>query len=200
MGPDAAFDELMARVRAGDEDASAVVFRRYVGRLVALAQRQFALGMRDRADIEGVVQSVYRSFFRRQAAGQFALDDWEALWGILAVIALRKCAKRREYLRAAIRSTAREVAGGRAGGFAWAFEPVDREPTPPEAAALAETVEALLRDLESGDRALACGFLQGQTAEEVAVTSGCSERTARRLRTRLKHRLRRLLAEESEVP
>ena len=198
--PDDAFDDLMARLRDGDEEASAVVFRRFVGKLVALAARQFEMGMRERADIEGVVQSVYRSFFTRQARGQFALADWEALWGLLAVIALRKCAKRREYLRAAVRNSLREVAACPAGGLSWAWEPISREPTPPEAAVLAETVEGLLRDLESADREIACGFLQGQTAEEIATQSGCSERTARRLRWRLKQRLRRLLAEGSEAP
>ena len=65
---------------------------------------------------------------------------------------------------------------------------------------LAETVEGLLCDLESNDREIACRFLQGHTAEEVAVASGCSERTARRLRSRLKLRLRRLLAEGSQAP
>lgn len=198
MGPDEAFDDLMARLRAGDEDASAVVFRRFVGKLVALAARQFDLGMRERADAEGVVQSVYRSFFTRHAQGQFAPADWDALWGLLAVIALRKCAKRRNYLRAAVRDPLREVATGQAEGSSWTWEPIDREPTPPEAVALAETVEGLLSDLEGGEREIACRFLQGHTAEEIAVASGCSERTARRLRSRLKLRLRRLLAEGSQ--
>jgi DNA-directed RNA polymerase specialized sigma24 family protein len=147
-----------------------------------------------------VVQSVYRSFFTRHARGQFELADWDALRGPLAVIALRKCSKRRDYLRAAVRDPSREVTAGSAGGSSWAWEPTSRDPTPPEATALAETVEGLLRDLENSDREIACGFLQGHTAEEVAVASGCSERTARRLRTRLKHRLRRLLAEGGEVP
>jgi DNA-directed RNA polymerase specialized sigma24 family protein len=195
MGPDAAFDDLMVRLKAGDGDASAVVFRRFVDKLVALAARQFAMGMRERADIEGVVQSVYRSFFTRQAHGQFEPADWEELWNLLAMIALRKCSKRRAYLRAAVRDAAREVSVQPAGDSSWIWEPVSREPTPPQAAALAETVEALLGELERDEREIACGFLQGHTAGEIAVASGCSERTARRLRSRLKHRLRRILTE-----
>src|SRR5262245_54064828 len=132
MGPDAAFDDLMAQLKAGDGDASAVVFRRFVDKLVVLAASQFEIGMRERADIEGVVQSVYRSFFTRQARGQFEPADWEELWNLLAVIALRKCSKRREYLRAAVRDVAREVAARPAGDASWIREPVSREPTPPE--------------------------------------------------------------------
>jgi DNA-directed RNA polymerase specialized sigma24 family protein len=195
MGPETTFEDLMAQLKAGDGDASVVVFRRFVGRLVALAAGQFTLGMRDRADIEGVVQSVYRSFFTRHAGGQFAPADWEALWDLLAVIALRKCAKRRAYLRAAVRDPAREIAARPDGNSSWLWEPISREPTPPEAVALAETVEGLLSELEDDERAIACGFLEGRTAGEIAVARGCSERTARRLRSRLKHRLRRILAD-----
>jgi DNA-directed RNA polymerase specialized sigma24 family protein len=195
MGSDTAFDDLMARLKAGDSDASAAVFRRFVDKLVALAARQFAMELRERADIEGVVQSVYRSFFTRQARGQLEPADWEELWNLLAVIALRKCARRREYLCAAVRDASREVAARPAGDSASLWEPISREPSPPEAAALAETVETLLGALDDEERAMACGFLQGHTAGEIAVVSGCSERTARRLRSRLKHRLRRILAE-----
>jgi RNA polymerase sigma-70 factor (ECF subfamily) len=200
MGHDDAFDVLMVQLRAGDEAASALVFRRFVGKLVTLAGCQFQVGLRDRADVEGVVQSVYRSFFARNARGEFDLADWDALWGLLAVIALRKCDKRRDYLRAAVRDPGREVGAYAGNGSSGAWEPIDREPTPPEAAALAETVEGLLRDLEGNDRAIACRFLQGYTAEEIAGELGCSGRTARRLRWRLKHRLRRLQAEGDDEP
>jgi hypothetical protein len=199
MGHDDAFEDLMDRLQAGDEAASALVSRRFVGKLVALAGRQFEAGMRERADVEGVVQSVYRSFFARQARGQFDLADWDTLWGLLAVIALRKCAKRRDYLRARVRDPRREVAAMAGQGSSRGWEPIDREPTPPEAVALAETVEGLLRDLEGPDRAMAEWFLQGCTAEEVAAERGCSERTARRLRTRLKARIRRLQAEGDDA-
>jgi DNA-directed RNA polymerase specialized sigma24 family protein len=200
MGQDDAFDALMRRLRAGDEDASALVFRQFVGKLVALAGRQFRTEWRDRADVEGVVQSVYRSFFARQARGEFELADWDALWGLLAVIALRKCEKRRDYLLAAVRDSRREVVAPLEDGSSWAWEPIDREPTPPEAVALTDTVDGLLRDLEGTDREIACRFLQGYTAEEIARELGSSERTARRMRWRLKHRLRRLLDEGGEGP
>jgi RNA polymerase sigma-70 factor (ECF subfamily) len=198
MGTDDPFDALVGRLKDGDEDASALVFRRFVGKLVALAGRQFGTGMRDRADVEGVVESVYRSFFRRQGRGEFDLADWDALWGLLAVIALRKCAKRRDYLRAKVRDPRRELAAKAGPESPLGWEPIDREPTPP--VALAETVERLLCDLEGADRVMAERFLQGCTAEEIARELGCSERTARRLRTRLKARLRRLQGEGDDAP
>src|SRR5258705_11337062 len=93
------FEDLMARLRIGDDGAAAEVYRRFVQRLVVLAHRQFDPRVRDRADPEDVVQSVFKSFFARYGRGQFVLNDWGEIWGLLVVISLRKCARRREALR-----------------------------------------------------------------------------------------------------
>lgn len=77
MSHEDSFDELMARLKAGDEAAETLVFRRYVRRLIALAGRQFEADLRDKADVEGVVQSVCKSFFLRQRRGEFDIDDWD---------------------------------------------------------------------------------------------------------------------------
>ena len=36
------------------------------------------------------MQSVFKSFFVRQGQGQFELDNWDSLWGLLVRITLRK--------------------------------------------------------------------------------------------------------------
>ena len=74
------FGELMNRLRSGDEAAEVLVFRNYVHRLIALAGRQFEARIRERVDVEGVVQSACKSFFLRHRRGEFDLDDWEELW------------------------------------------------------------------------------------------------------------------------
>src|SRR4051812_22235323 len=103
------FRALMDGLRAGDGDAEAAVFRRYVHRLVALAARQFDTAIRERADVEDVVQSALARFFVRHKRQGYDLDDWEKLWALLAVITLNKCAKRRAYLQAGRRKASREV-------------------------------------------------------------------------------------------
>ena len=47
-----------------------MIHDRFVRRLVGLARRQFARRIRTRADHEGVVQSVFRSFFSRFRRGE----------------------------------------------------------------------------------------------------------------------------------
>jgi RNA polymerase sigma-70 factor (ECF subfamily) len=184
------FDELMTRLRAGDEDAAAVVFRRFVRRLVGLAGDQFETRIRSRADPEGVVQSAYRSFFARYEQGQLDPADWESLWGLLTVITLRKCANRRDYLRARRRDVRRDTAAAsqldRGRGEVGL---VDREPSPVEAAILSETVEALLRSLEPPERGIIELTLAGWSTAEIAAQLGRSGRSVRRVREQIKHHL-----------
>jgi RNA polymerase sigma factor (sigma-70 family) len=192
MVRDDEFEELMVRLRAGDDAAATAVFGRYVHRLIALAAAQFEGWMRDRVDVEDAVLSACKSFFLRQARGGCAVGDWDELWSLLATITLRKCAKRRDYVRAARRSVGREVrwpAPTRSG-----LDLVDRAPSPVEAAILTETVEQLFRAMEPEERPIVELLLLGCTAAEIAARQDCSQRTVRRVRARAKARLRRLIA------
>jgi RNA polymerase sigma-70 factor (ECF subfamily) len=191
MTPNESFTQLMSRLKDGDQAAAAEVFGRYTRRLVALAASQFDSWLRPKVDVEGVVQSALKSFFVRQGEGQFeALADWDNLWGLLTVITIRKCYRRHEYLSAECRDPAREVGRlNHAGGDDTRLEAIDREPTPLEAAMLAETVEHLLKSLSPPERAIVELCLQGYSATEIAARLDRSQRTVRRVRDRVKHRL-----------
>lgn len=192
MGPEIAFEELMARVRAGDSAAETLVLRRYARRLVGLAARRFDGWIRDRIDVEDAVLSACKSFFLRCRQDAFAVADWDELWTILAMITLRKCSQRREHARAARRDAARERSGPEAEGLKGLIP--DRGPTPEEAAMLSEMVEQLFRTTEPVDRPIVEQILMGHTAEEVAARCDCSVRTVGRVRQRARQRLLRQLA------
>ena len=188
MGNDP-FVELLGRLRVGDDEAISEVLGRYIHRLIVLANAQFDPSSRPKADPEGLVQSALASFFARCGRGQFELIDWGELWCMLATITLRKCSKRRDYLRAGRRDARREqpwdaVAEDR-------LTPLDRHPTPLDAAILNETIESLLRDRSPAERRIVELTLQGYTVEEIARQVGRSERTVWRVRERTKQRLRR---------
>jgi RNA polymerase sigma-70 factor (ECF subfamily) len=199
------FARMMTRLEQGDEAAATEVFGRYIRRLIVLASRQFDTWLRHRVDLEDVVQSAYKSFFAGQGEGRFTLADWDSLWSLLAVITVRKCYRRRDYLRAERRDAAREVAlrtQPRGEGEAEASDPwweaIDREPTPLEAAMLAETVDRLLEDLERPEREIVELSLQGYTTPEIATRLGRSRRTVRRVRERVRNHLLGLQHEEEE--
>jgi RNA polymerase sigma-70 factor (ECF subfamily) len=196
------FAQLMSRLKEGDQAAAAEVFGRFVRRLVALASNQFDSWLRLRVDVEGVVQSAFKSFFTGQDLGRFdGLADWDNLWGLLTVITLRKCYRRHEYFRAECRDPGREAVRLNAleGGPDW-WEATDREPTPVEAAMLTETVERLLGGLAPPERAIVELSLQGYTTAEIADQLHRSQRTVRRVRERIKDRLLQQEAEDLTPP
>jgi RNA polymerase sigma-70 factor (ECF subfamily) len=189
------FDSLIARLRAGDERAAEEVFRRYTRRLVALARIQLRDGVRRKVDPEDVVQSAYRSFFRRQRAGQFKLDNWDNLWGILAVITLRKCGNRVRYFHQARRDVHREVPLRASQEARAAWEAIARDPSPSEAVVLAETVQRMMSNLEPHERDIVSMHLQGYAIAEISNEVRYAERTVRRTLERIRKRLRRMQLE-----
>jgi RNA polymerase sigma-70 factor (ECF subfamily) len=198
MEPHDSFAELAARLRAGDQGAASEVFRRFAGRLIGLARSELEAQLRRKVDPEDVVQSVYRSFFTRYSAGQFDLSTWDSLWSLLAVITVRKCLGRAQYYLAKCRTVADETELARQddGVASGLSEAIDREPTPFEAAVLAETIEQMMRGLASDDRSIIELSLQGYTAREISDRIGRAERSVRRVREHIKKRLQKMQADE----
>jgi RNA polymerase sigma-70 factor (ECF subfamily) len=190
------FQTLLAGLRDGAEDAATAIFRRFVRRLVLLARSQLDSRLRHKADPEEVVQSVFKSFFARHQAGQFELTDWESLWGLLAVMTLRKCHNQAQHLRAACRDVRREVSLPPAEQDRAVVFGLARDPTPAEAAVLTDTLEHLMRGLEPRERDILVLHLQGYTLQEISDRVGRAQRTVRRVVERVRKRLRRLQTNE----
>jgi RNA polymerase sigma factor (sigma-70 family) len=197
MSSNDSFAALMNRLRSGEGEAAREVFMKFAARLAVLARLNLDARLAVKVDPEDVVQSAYKSFFVRQREGTLDIGTWDGLWGVLTVIALRKCADRAEYYGAEKRDVSREAPGG--AGTGSAFAPIDfafdREPLPEEGAVLAETVEELFRVVVDPDeRAILELSLQGHTATEISDRLGRAERTVRRLRERIRKRLERMQA------
>ena len=194
MIPDPAFADIMERLRGGDSGAGLEVFRRFAQRLIGLARSRLDSQVRQKVDPEDVMQSVFRSFFRRQADGGLNADNWDRLWSLLAVITLRKCGHQADFFHAGVRDVRREEVSSEADTAALA-EAMAREPRPDEVAMLTEMVENLLRGLEPRDRAILEATLQGATVAEVSRQVGFSERTVERVLERVRLKLERLRGE-----
>jgi RNA polymerase sigma-70 factor (ECF subfamily) len=195
MPGDGSFEDLMARLRSGDDAAAAAVFDRFAQRLLALARRRLDRLLRPKVDPEDVLQSVYRSFFRRHAEGQYDLESWDGLWGMLTVITLRKCGRSARRFRSACRDVQREVSLPPPGTDAAGFEAGGREPTPSEAARLTETLEQVMRDLTPRERVILVLSLQGYSSSEISDQVGRTERTVQRVLERVRRRLEQMNAE-----
>jgi RNA polymerase sigma-70 factor, ECF subfamily len=198
MPHDPGFDALMDRLRRGDPAAAEGVFRRFARRLIGLARQRLDARLRQKVDPEDVLQSALKSFFVRHAAGEYDLDSWDSLWSLLTVITLRKCGHRARHFRAARRDVAREVAPPGEGPAGW--QAIAREPTPEEAARLADTVEQLFRGLDDDGRRVVELSLQGYKAPEISAQLGLAERSVYRTQERVRRRLERWSAEDQAYP
>jgi RNA polymerase sigma-70 factor (ECF subfamily) len=185
------FAQLIKRLEAGDPEAAAVVHDRYVRRLIGLARRQLDPRFQARVDQSDIAQSVFRTFFRRQAERPFDLGSEDALWALLAEITMRKCGRWNEHFHARKRSVEREVAtstdldgpaGPTAGG----------EPSPEDAAMLRDTVEQLLAGLDPRSQRVCELRLQGYEIREIAEQLDCTQVTVQRKLKLIKERLRGL--------
>jgi RNA polymerase sigma-70 factor (ECF subfamily) len=190
MSDESAFEPLMARLRQGDEEAARLIFQRFANRLIGLARHRLDERIRQKVGPEDVMQSVLKSFFLRQAAGQYELASWDSLWSLLTVITLRKCGHQVERFQAACRDVRREANLTTGDSAAATWQAIAREPTPTEATLLAETMEQLFAGLSPDDRCIVELTLQGHTRSEVSALAGVAERTVYRCLERVKARLR----------
>jgi RNA polymerase sigma-70 factor (ECF subfamily) len=201
MPEDASFADLLARLRAGDDSAAALVVGQFTYRLVALARNHLSRDILRKEDPEDVLQSVFKSFFLRYAEGQFRLEDRDSLWALLVSLTLHKCGHRAEYFRAARRDVRREA---RLSPLRDTSDPdwgaLAREPTPVEAARLGETVERLLGGLEPHQRQIVQRSLEGETVAQISIQLDVTERTVQRVLKGVRERLERWRAEDQDGP
>jgi len=178
---------LLARWRAGDQQAANELFERYAERLVALARRELSAHLSRRVDPEDVVQSVYRSFFVAARAGRFSLERSGDLWRLLLTITIHKVRQQFRHHTAEKRTVQREQFSSDADdGMGLVHLLAGSEPSPEEPAALADLLERLLRAYEPRQRRMIELRLQGYLLDEIAAEANCCRHTVLRTLDRFK--------------
>jgi RNA polymerase sigma-70 factor (ECF subfamily) len=175
--------DLLQRLRGGDPQAAEELFNRYARELVRVAEAQLSRKLAGRLDGEDVVQSVFRTFFRRSADGEFQVDASDQLWRLLLTITLRKVRAKARFEKAEKRDAGAEAGDG---GL---FEAAAREPGPDDAAALVDQIEALLHGLPPLYARLLDLKLQGHQVTEIASELGVSRQTVHRALNLFQQRL-----------
>jgi RNA polymerase sigma-70 factor (ECF subfamily) len=186
MGEADAVPGIVTRLIDGDPGGMDELFAQFAGRLTRVAEAHPSRKLTGRVDGEDVVQSVFRTFFRRSAAGEFHIDGSAQLWRLLVKITLRKARAKARHHTARRRDVRAEVA---VDGEGWLAEAVAREPGPLEAAILVDQIETLLESLPP----LSCFVLdlrlQGLGPSEIAPRLGVSRQTVYRTLALLQERL-----------
>lgn len=184
---------LLRRLQSGEGDAATALYLRYAKRLERLARNQTGDALAARFDPEDIVQSVFRTFFRRVALGHYQVPDGEELWKLLLVIALNKIRSRGEFHRAAKRDAGRTVGLGdeSKGGHT---------STTDEAAynVLKLTIEDLIADLAEWQQTIIMLRIDGHRVETISEQTGKSRRTVERTLQQFRRRLRSALEGEGD--
>jgi RNA polymerase sigma factor (sigma-70 family) len=168
MPEELAFQELIERVRLGDEAATNELLRRYEPALRRVIQvRLFDARVRRLHDQDDICQSVLASLFVRLALGQYDVDTPEGLIQLMGAMARNKIIDKS-------RQCARE-------GRNEQRVPLDQLPeealaasaeTPSQLATMQEMIQEARRRLNADDRRLLDLRGQGLQWDEIAVRVG----------------------------
>lgn len=186
--------DLLDRYLAGDQFAATCFYNRFVKQLICRATRQLGPQLRRRLDPEDVVQSAFRTFFRRIEAGILRARTSDAVVRLLVRITIRKAFARARGHTAAMRDVNAETALG-AEGFA---EVIGREPGPEETAIFIDEIRFLISDQPPEVGEILRLLLEGYAKKEIAElldTMPCNVYRSCKL---LKERLERYWAPEHE--
>lgn len=183
---------LLVRFKEGNQDAATELYVRYANRLQALARAQTGEKLATRFDPEDVVQSVFRTFFRRAVEQGYQVPAGEELWQLLLVLALNKIRSLATYHRAQKRDVGRTD------------HPTRLENSPNALAddenMAYETMRIVVGDLVSSlpapqDRIVQLR-IEGHEIGQIAEQTGRSKRTIERTLQQFRSRLAKLIDSE----
>lgn len=185
------WDQLINGLKEGDPQIVEDFFFKYDPVLRRIANRYLTSGLRRRLDAEDVVQSAFRTFFRRANEGEFEFSDGQKLWNLMCAITLTKVREKDRFHKRRKRSYHRESAPNDDSNDSGVvrFEAADPRLSPSAAAEFSDQFSHLLESLGEEERQVVELKLQECTNEEVAASLGVSERTVRRIVKRLRARL-----------
>ena len=178
---------LLRRYRAGEDDAATELYRRYAARLIDLAAAKTSSDVQRRVDPEDIVQSVFRTFFRRASLGEYEVPDGDELWKLFLVIGLNKIRTVAGYHKAAKRDV-RQTAGGEAAAGANAVVPDDVARQ-----TLEMTIGEVLAPLPESHREIIRLRIDGFEVSEIAERVKRAKRSVERILQEFRQKLQGLI-------
>jgi len=168
---------LVGRFRTGEQDAATELYLRYAGRLQAWASSQTSRTLKTRFDPEDVVQSVFRTLFRRVGEGLYNVPPGEELWQLLLVLALNKIRKLATYHHAQKRDV------GKTFGSATLDHVQEKHADGNENSLqiLQMVIDDLLGDMPAANRTIVELRIEGYRVAAIASQTRRSQRTVERV-------------------
>lgn len=187
--PTASDHSLLRRFRQGDEGAATALYIRYAKRLEALARAQTGQQLATRFEPEDVVQSVFRTFFRRAVDSGYEVPAGDELWQLLLVLALNKIRSLAAYHHAQKRDVGRTSAPP--ADQTWSPEAKQGEDLAYQSLRL--VVEELVAALPAPQDRIVELRIEGHEVQEIANQVGRSNRTVERTLQQFRKQLAKLI-------
>jgi RNA polymerase sigma-70 factor (ECF subfamily) len=181
---------LLRRLHGGQADAASILYMRYAVRIRRLAEAQLGAGLSGRLDPEDIVQSVFRTFFRRTKCGQYDVPEGGELWKLLLIISLNKIRATARHHRADKRDVGCTSA---LGDHDLAHNTANEEES---RLALRMTVDELLGKLPAIHKEIILQRIDGQGVAEIAAGTRRAKRTVERVLQNFRSMLANLIREE----
>lgn len=184
-------DILLKQFCAGSEDAAERLFARYGDRLHEVAERKLGRDLLQRVDADDIVQSIFRTFFRRAINGDYQVPEGEELWKLLLVIGLNKVKGQAARHRAQRRDVSRSSESDFQLGFC---------PTTDESGfhLLKMAVGELVGTLPQSHGQIVRLRIEGYEVREIADTTERSRRTVERVLQQFRSHLREMVWPEHD--
>src|SRR4051812_3113288 len=174
------FQDLIRRIRAGDEAAATELVRTYEPAIRRAARVRLSDSrLRRLFDSMDICQSVLASFFVRAALGQYELEQPDQLLRLLVDMSRKKLIDRAREQAAARRDYRRTPAGGQDVG-----EVAAAGPSPSQEVAADELLREFRTRLSEDERQLAERRALGQDWAQIAAERGGSPEALRKRLTR----------------
>ena len=165
---------LLQQVRGGESNAATQLYLRYANRLRALAAAQTGPEVARRVDPDDIVQSVFRTFFRRVAKGEYDVPAGEELWKLFLVMGLNKVRAVAQYHKAAKRDVRQTTS----------TEGLSAPPATNEEddlRVLQMTIDEMLAPLPATHREIITLRIAGHDVKEISEKTGRAKRSVERI-------------------
>jgi RNA polymerase sigma-70 factor (ECF subfamily) len=184
---------LLRRFRQGEQDAATALYLRYAARLQVLARAQTGRVLSSRFDPEDVVQSVFRTFFRRASEGYYQVPPGDELWQLLLVLALNKVRALAVYHKAGKRDI-RQTMGSEQLGQSRAGEQGENEVA---FTILRMLLDEVLAELPTVQREMVELRIEGHEISSISQRTARSKRTVERVLQQFRSRLTERIDDKS---
>ncbi len=160
------------------------IFQRYAERLTWYASTRMPGKLRGRVDSDDIVQSVFRSFFRRHRDGEFSFEESLDLWNLLVAMTYRKVLNQVRHHTREKRDVNME--GSAAVPGTSESSPWDLSPGPEQINIMIDYLNWILDKLPVESRKIVTLRLESYSISEIASREQVSQRTVKRVLSRVR--------------